>query len=202
MRWSQISALLVALLSNNEAEAQAKLPTIGFMGQSKASAEALRANAFVQRLRELERPRAGGPAADLPQAVAGPRERSSAQRADVRFEIGKLFVRGRQHLGRGPLLRPCVLAGESDKVGDRLALVFGADHRLAGANARRQQPQIVVEIARDDAHLALGSEEDEGLIEDRLAIAHQPERRISAAAVLTEDPVLGVSSWLPVQSRP
>src|SRR5215207_10926922 len=53
MRWSQIIALLVALLSNNEAEAQAKLPTIGFMGQSTASAEALRATAFVQRLREL-----------------------------------------------------------------------------------------------------------------------------------------------------
>src|SRR5829696_1679611 len=53
MRWSQIIALLLALLSNNEAEAQAKLPTIGFMGQSTASAEALRATAFVQRLREL-----------------------------------------------------------------------------------------------------------------------------------------------------
>jgi len=53
MRWSQIIALLVALLANKEAEAQAKLPTIGFMGQSTASAEALRATAFVQRLREL-----------------------------------------------------------------------------------------------------------------------------------------------------
>jgi putative ABC transport system substrate-binding protein len=53
MRWSQIIALLVLFLSNNEAEAQAKLPTIGFMGQSTASAEAVRATAFVQRLREL-----------------------------------------------------------------------------------------------------------------------------------------------------
>ncbi len=53
MRWSQIIALLALFLSNNEAEAQAKLPTIGFMGQSTASAEAVRATAFAQRLREL-----------------------------------------------------------------------------------------------------------------------------------------------------
>src|SRR5215208_397444 len=53
MRRPQI-VLLVALLtlSQNDARAQPKLPTIGFMGQGTASAEGQRAAAFVQRLRE------------------------------------------------------------------------------------------------------------------------------------------------------
>ena len=55
MRRPQILVLLVALLtlSQNDARAQPKLPMIGFMGQGTASAEAQRAAAFVQRLREL-----------------------------------------------------------------------------------------------------------------------------------------------------
>ncbi|MCC2653075.1 MAG: hypothetical protein K0Q60_3241 [Microvirga sp.] len=55
MRRSRVAALLVPFLifSEREARAQAKLPTIGFMGQSTASAEAARAAAFVQRLREI-----------------------------------------------------------------------------------------------------------------------------------------------------
>src|SRR5215217_4354607 len=55
MRRPQTLVLLVALLSlsQNDARAQPKLPTIGFMGQGTASAEGQRAAAFVQRLREL-----------------------------------------------------------------------------------------------------------------------------------------------------
>jgi putative tryptophan/tyrosine transport system substrate-binding protein len=55
MRRSQVLALVVPLLtlSQDEARAQPKLPTIGFMGQSTALAEGQRAAAFVQRLREL-----------------------------------------------------------------------------------------------------------------------------------------------------
>ncbi|HKH28892.1 MAG TPA: hypothetical protein VKA61_11245, partial [Sphingomicrobium sp.] len=55
MRRSQVLALLVALLTlfQNDARAQPKLPTIGFMGQSTALAEGQRTAAFVQRLREL-----------------------------------------------------------------------------------------------------------------------------------------------------
>ena len=55
MRRPQTLVLLVTLLtlSQNDARAQPKLPTIGFMGQGTASAEGQRAAAFVQRLREL-----------------------------------------------------------------------------------------------------------------------------------------------------
>lgn len=118
----------------------------------------------------------------------GLRPGSAAELHDRVVEVRELLGCLLDH-GCGRLLP---VGGESPRDGGEclmglrgpVGLVVGGS--LLGAEAVGEQPQEVTEASGHDAGFALGAEEDDRLLVERLVGAHQPEGRISSGAVLAE----------------
>src|SRR5688572_18500506 len=116
------------------------------------------------------------------------RRRLLTERAHVRFELRKLRARRSEHITRRLLCTRRMARGELGESFDGRSLV--TLNGFVRAHAAGEQPQIVFEVSRDHAEITLGVEEDDGLIDDGLAVPHEPERREATGAVLAEDAVL------------